>query len=61
MFLPSVQCDAQCDPARRPGRTALLGSPAFLVYLSARGEGRRKIAGDAAARAGRYSAGGERD
>ena len=42
-------------------RSLLLGSPAFPLYLFVRDEGRRRIVGDAAARAGRYAGGGERD
>ena len=56
-------------PVRRPGVTRLaapgqlpfLGSPAFPLYPSARGGGRRRVVGVAAARAGRYAGGGERD
>ena len=44
-----------------PGELPFLGSPAFPLYLSARGEGRRRIVGDNVARAGRYAGGGERD
>ena len=44
-----------------PGELHFLGSPAFPLYLSARGGGRRKVVGDDAARAGRYAGGGERD
>ena len=44
-----------------PGEQPLLGSLAFPLYPSASGGGRRRVVGVAAAHAGRYAGGGERD
>ena len=56
-------------PVRRSGVTRLaalgelpfLGSSAFPLYPSASGGGRQRVVGVAAACAGRYAGGGERD
>ena len=58
--LPSVQCDAPVSWLADPGEMPCVGSPAFPLYLSARGEGRRMIVEDATARAGRYAGGWSR-
>ena len=66
---PPGEASPAARPVRRssvtrlaaPGVLPFLDSPAFPLYPSARGGGRRRAVGVAAARAFRYAGGGERD
>ena len=44
-----------------PCEVPFLGSPAFPLYVSSRGKGRRRVVRHTAARAARHASGGERD